>query len=126
MRASNKTPPAAPPAAGGFVPPELRRVDKTVPELGGQVQVRDLLLSERLAFRRIIAALERDAVTAGVQAGDLMVPQLLAITVERDGRPVMSAQQWEVFGAIHNKATLDLFDVACELCGFIADAAAKN
>ena len=60
------------------MPPELRRVDKTVPELGGQVQVRDLLLSERLAFRRIIAALERDAVTAGVQAGDL----LLAINTE--------------------------------------------
>lgn len=127
MRKTKKAPPAAPPVeAGPWQPPQLRSVDKTIPELGGAVRLRDLLLSERLAFRRLITGLEAAAVTVGVSAGDLMVPQLLAITVERDGAPVMNASQWEVFGAKHNKLTLALFDEACVLCGFLPDANAKN
>ena len=113
-------------ASAAFVPPELRTVDVTVPELGGALQVCDMLLSERMAFRRMLARLEKDA-APGVEAGDLMVPQLLALAVRRpDGQRLMTAQQWEIWGATHQGAVLELFNAACKCCGFDGEDAKGN
>lgn len=98
--------------------PVLPKETVDVAELGGEVVVRGLLLSERLALY------------AG--AGDdgrvfAQIPVLLAQTVvDADNAPVFDAAQWEAFGAQHMEAALRLFAVAKRLSGLDAEAAAKN
>lgn len=87
-----------------------------VPELGGDVVVRGLLLRDRLAL-----ALGRGA------DKHAMVATLLAATVlDAEGVALWSAEQWERFGARHFHAAMRLFDVARRLCVMDAEEAEKN
>lgn len=101
-----------------IAPPVLPKETVDVAELGGEVVVRGLLLSERLALY------------AG--AGDdgrvfAQIPALLAQTVvDADGDAIYDAAAWEAFGAQHMEAALRLFAVAKRLSGLDAEAAAKN
>ncbi len=101
-----------------IAPPVLPKETVDVPELGGEVVVRGLLFSERLAlFARVD---EKGKAFADI-------PQLLAQTViDGDGEPVFTAEQWEAFGASHMEALLRVFAVARRLSGLDAEAAAKN
>lgn len=98
--------------------PVLPKETVAVDELGGEVVVRGLLLSERLALYA----------TAGNDGRVFaQIPALLAQTVvDADGVAVFDAEQWEAFGAKHMDAALRLFGVAKRLSGLDAEAAAKN
>ena len=86
-----------------------------VPELGGEVVVRGLLLKDRLAL-----FLDSDK-------GHANLSRLLAATVrDGDGLPVFSADEWEVFGTQNFEAVVRLFSVARRLSGLDAEIAEKN
>ncbi len=96
--------------------PDLPEEVVEVPELGGAVLVRGLLLRDRLAL-----ALGRGA------DKHAMVAALLAATVlDAEGAALWSEEQWERFGARHLAAAMRLFDVARRLCGMDAEDTEKN
>lgn len=98
--------------------PVLPREAVDVAELGGEVVIRGLLFSERLAlFSRV----------GNDGKAFAEIPQLLALTVlDVDSAPVFTAEQWEAFGAKHMETMLHLFGIAKRLSGLDAEAAAKN
>lgn len=86
-----------------------------VPELGGEVVVRGLLLKDRLA-------LFQDS-----GSGHANLARMLASTVrDADGLPVFTVDEWEVFGSANFPAVAKLFDVARRLSGLDAEVAEKN
>ena len=88
--------------------PEPRAVP--VPELGGEVIVRPLLLSQALGFR--------ERFRNGSGRDYAQVPALLAQTViDGAGEVLFSEQQWEVWGAVNPVAALKLFNEAWPLSG---------
>ena len=98
--------------------PVLPKETVAVEELGGEVVVRGLLLSERLAL--YANANDEGRVFA-------RIPALLAQTVvDADGAAIYDAAAWEAFGAQHMDAALRLFGVAKRLSGLDAESAAKN
>lgn len=106
-----------------FKPPVLKREPYTLPD-GTEVEVRALLLTERLAVRRQVAEL-----TAGKGVEEslvVMVPRLLAMSVELDRKPIMSAAEWDEYGATYATETLELFNKASDLSGFNVGAVEKN
>lgn len=96
--------------------------------LGGDVIVRGLLLTERLAFKAQIARDQELAATPTVAAAVMeRVPQLLALcVVDADGAAIWPAATWDEFGARHEDDALRLFNVAMRLSGFGAEDSAKN
>jgi hypothetical protein len=106
-----------------FTPPVLKREPYTLPD-GTDVEVRALLLTERLAVRRQVTEL-----TAGKGVEEslvLMVPKLLAMSVELDRKPLMTAAQWDEYGASYPTETMELFNKSSDLSGFNVGAAEKN
>lgn len=98
--------------------PVLPKETVDVPELGGEVVVRGLLFSERLALY---------ASASGDGQVFAKIPALLAQTVvDADDVAVFDVEQWEAFGAKHEDAALGLFAVAKRLSGLDAEVAAKN
>lgn len=97
--------------------PVLPKEAVEVPEMGGEVVVRGLLLRERLALF--------DDAKGGERYGHISAV-LAACVVDADGRQVWSAEQWEQFGARHFEAALRLFDVARRLSGLDAEERKKN
>lgn len=98
--------------------PVLPKETVDVPELGGEVVVRGLLFSERLAlFARV-----GDGGKAFAE-----IPELLALVVlDAAGETVFTSAEWEQFGARNMDALLRLFAVAKRLSGLDMEAAAKN
>jgi hypothetical protein len=92
--------------------PEQRIV--SVPELGGEVIVRPLLLADRLA----LANEPRDAAlrAKSIQFGHIAALLTYAV-VDGDGEQLLSTSEWEAFGALHIKAAMALWDAAFELSG---------
>lgn len=98
--------------------PVLPKEAVPVAELGGEVIVRGLLLSERLA---LFAGINEEGKAFA------HIPRVLAATVQdADGLPVFNEQEWEAFGASSFEAALRLFAVARRLSGLDAEAAEKN
>lgn len=96
--------------------PEPRAV--SVPELGGDVMVRPITLSERLSLGDQI----RDHPNVNV-----IYPALLErAVVDADGLPLFTFAQWEAFGAQHTERALELFNAAFDLAGMNKDAAEKK
>lgn len=92
-----------------------RAVD--VPELGGEVIVRGLLLKDRLAIADV----------SGKDQDFGRVAKVLAATVvDIDDQPLLSVNEWEEFGATHFAAAMRVFEVALELSGFKAEVLEKN
>lgn len=86
-----------------------------VPELGGEIIVRGLLLSERV---RIFNA---------ASTGSLGISDLLACAIiDAQNEPVFSVDEWEAFGAQHFVATVNLFKKAKELSGLDAEVNQKK
>lgn len=93
---------------------------ETVPvnSLGGDVVVRGLLLSERLALY------SRANADGKVFAE---IPKMLAISVlDADELPLFSLEDWEAFGIKHQDEALTLFKVAQRLSGLETEDAKKN
>lgn len=98
--------------------PVLPRETVTVSELGGDVVVRGLLLSEKLALFSSINA-------AGRVYSEITV--ILADTVlDADDQTVFTIREWEEFGNKNHEAVLKLFAVARRLSGVDAEVAEKN
>lgn len=86
-----------------------------VPELGGEIIVRGLLLSERV---RIFST---------INTGSLGISDLLACTIiDAQNEPIFSIDEWEAFGSLHFVATLNLFKKAKELSGLDAEVNQKK
>lgn len=101
--------------------PVLRKQAVACPALGGDVVVRMLKLSERLAL------MER--MRTGGEAGRYaQMAELLAVSVidAESGAPLMSADEWDLFAAEHWQDALALMDAAKTLSGFDAEAVEKN
>lgn len=99
-------------------PPVLPKETIDVPELGGEIILRGLLLSERLA-------LFADVREGGERYSH--IARLLAVTaIDADGHQVYTVDEWEQFGAQYFDAALRLFDVARRISGLDAEAREKN
>lgn len=97
--------------------PVLPKETVEVPELGGAVIVRGLLLRERLALF--------DAANKGDRFGHL-ASLLASCVIDAEGRQLWTVDEWEQFGAQHFEAALRLFEVAGRLAGLDVEAAKKN
>lgn len=96
-------------------PPVLPKRVVDVPELGGEVIVRGLLLSDRLAVYR------------KAKTDDLFISDLLACTVvDSENQPIYTKEQWEEFGSNHFNQSLNLYKVAKELSGLDAEINEKK
>lgn len=103
-------------------PPVLPKQAVPVASLGGEVIVRGLKLSERLALFANLG----EAGAAPEQAF-VHVPRVLArVVVLADGAPVFSEEEWEVHGATWPEEVFELFRVAQKLSGLDGDDAKKK
>ncbi len=101
-------------------PPVLPREAVPVLALGGDVVVRGMLLSERLAL--IGSAREQ-----GGAVNFSYIAQVLATCVlAGDDLPVYTAEQWEEFGAQHMGEALALFEKCQALSGLDGEASKKS
>lgn len=115
--------------------PVLRKEAVACPSLGGDVVMRMLTLSERLALHDRLRAPQSgaggdavppaavDAQKRYAQMAGLLA--LCAIDAET-GEPLMSAQEWDLFAAEHTDDAMALLDVAKRLSGFDSEDVRKN
>lgn len=111
---------------GDIAPPATPKETTPVPALGGDVVVRGLLLSERMAVQKQIVDLRR---AAAVDNGTVhaILPVMLALCVlDADGLPVFTQAQWQAFGGSHADQAVTLFNTAWRLSGFDTEEEAKN
>ncbi|MBJ2155265.1 hypothetical protein [Variovorax sp. IB41] len=112
--------------------PTLPQQVEPCEELGGDVIVRGMLLSERLENdalnQKAREPLEGETEDqARARAGSLVTPRLLHKCVVDDaGQPLMSVHEWDMFGAAHSEAFFSLFHIALRLSGQDSKATAKN
>jgi hypothetical protein len=110
---------------------ELRTERVTVESLGGDVQVRGLMLAQmlRLAQLRGKAADKQAGESdddAKLRAGAEYAAQVLASqVVDADGTPLMSSDEWSIWGGCNASEFNELYDVAARMRGE-AGAAEKN
>ena len=96
--------------------PGLAEEEVPVPELGGEVVVRGLSLSERM-----------DLATAQNSQGFSRIAMMLAVCVlDADREPLFSVEEWEAFGSKSFASAMVLWDKACALSGMEPGAAAKK
>ncbi len=112
--------------------PTLRKETVEVPEIGGDVVVRAMLLGERL---EIFAAQKRLAVPrdgeseedAHERAGRQLIAPTLACTVlDAESKPLWTTAEWNVFGSQHAARALHLFRVVMRLSGGSVEDVRKN
>ena len=116
--------------------PTLPKETVEVEALGGDVVVRGLLLTERMALeQRIVsaakAAREAAAAAPGQPQNDAGInaalPMLLTCCVlDADGQQLWSEAEWQIFGGKHPMQAVALFNVAWRLAGLDQAANAKN
>lgn len=97
-------------------PPQLPREIAICPELGGEVVIRGITLSQRLdLFEKLQKASQYR-----------IIPELLSMSVlDISDRQVYTADQWDVFGSAQPDAAMKLYTVAKRLAG-MEDAAQKK
>jgi hypothetical protein len=112
--------------------PSLPEQIEPVAELGGDVIVRGLLLSERMHLDDINekAKVPLEGETdeqARSRAGKLVVPRMLhACVVDDERMPIFTLDQWDVFGGTHRATVFRLFDIALRMSGRYTEDVAKN
>ena len=102
--------------------PVLRKEAVACPPLGGDVVLRMLTLSERLALHE---ALREAAPGRGRYAQMAALLAVAAIDAE-SGEPLLSAEEWDVFAAEHTEAAMALLEAAKRLSGYDAEDVRKN
>lgn len=110
--------------------PTLPKEVAQVPGIG-EVIVRGLLMSEQMAITA--AALNEKAQPgetddqARLRARSMRVALTLSKTVILDdGKPLWTAEEWDVFGSRNPDAALDIYNVANRLNGEDDEASEKN
>jgi hypothetical protein len=114
------------------VAPTLPQETVSVAELGGDVIVRGLLLSER--WRLMDVTEKAQAVCPGeseeqaqTRAGREIVFSTLAVCVVlADGLPLWKPADWDAFGSKHPKVVLDLYKLSNRLAGLDGKDNEKN
>lgn len=86
-----------------------------VPELGGEIIVRGLLLSDRV---RIL--------TKAGSGGQPISEVLAASVIDAKEEPIFDVEEWEAFGASNFNVTLSLFQKAKELSGLDVETNQKK
>lgn len=99
--------------------PALRSEAVTVEPFGGDVLVRELTLTQRLALK------EAGSEEAGGNT-KRMLHMLHLSVVDADGAHVFTAEQWDAFGAKHQAVVQELFVKAVSVSGFDGEKAKKN
>ncbi len=94
---------------GHFKHPALAREIVEVPELGGEVVVRGMTLSERLAFSD---ATSREGDEDGTLRFGNVARVLAWCVLDADGEPLLTREEWEAMGSVHLSACVRLFDRA--------------
>jgi len=103
--------------------PELPKETVAVESLGGEVIVRGMLLSERLASDNVHAASRnpREGETeddAHARAGTAIVFRVLhTCVVDDSGKRLLSIEEWDAFGTAHQTDVFRLFNTAMRLSG---------
>lgn len=92
----------------------------SVPELGGEVIVRPLLLSDRLALAREARVNDKPKDFGHIAS------LLTHAVVDAEGEQLFTTAQWEAWGSLHMLAALSLWDAAWSMSGLDTDAAEKN
>jgi hypothetical protein len=104
-------------------PDDLAFEDREAPGIGG-VRIRALTLSQRLRFRSRVGELRKKG---GNSATFDAMPELLEVSVvDVAGRPVYSAQRWDIYGSKHEDAAQDLFNAAMRVSELNNDDGKKN
>lgn len=94
--------------------PELPAKTVDVPELGGEVVVKGMLLKERIEYAREFAKEKPDDPDRFDH-----IAELLARSVrDEDGECIFTAAEWELFGASNYLAAMRIWSVAQDMCGF--------
>lgn len=93
-----------------------------VPELGGEVIVRPLMLSDRLALAQHPAFQTNGRPTEFKHIAAL----LEFAVVDANHEPLFSAEQWDAWGSQHIQAALALWDVAWQLSGLDTERSKKK
>lgn len=96
-------------------PPSVPKEVVDVPELGGEVIVRGLMLSDRV---RIL--------TASFKSESRLSALLASTVVDEKNEPIFTEQEWEEFGSRHFAKALELFKKAKELSGLDAEINEKK
>lgn len=99
------------------VPPQSGTEIATVPELGGDVLVRGMLLRDRLEL----------ALTAGY--GRLAMTLALCVSVDGEqgeSVPLFSAEEWERWGSKNYVAAMKLWDIVRRLSDIDGEEAEKK
>lgn len=108
--------------------PVLPKEAVPVEELGGEVVVRGMLLSQRLANDTLNRTLRQpregeSEEQARARAGSVVIPRVLSqCVVDGSDAPLMTQEEWDVFGAAHDSAVYRLFNVAMRLSGHVTPA----
>ena len=111
---------------GDVAAPTVPKQTMAVEALGGEVVVRGLLLSERMAVQTKISDLSAASV-ADKTALHAILPLLLALCViDADGLALFDHDGWQAFGARHADQAVELFNTAWSLSGFNQADDAKN
>lgn len=101
---------------------ERKREEVEVAALGGSVAVVQMGLATRLAVEAVASRQDR----ADPAAVYVTIPHVLAgCVLDADGVPLMSPDQWSVFGVANREVVIDLFNAAMRLSG-IGEDAEKN
>lgn len=106
----------------GIAHAERKREEVEVAALGGSVAIVQMGLATRLAAESVASKQDRDD-PAAVYA---TIPHVLAgCVLDADGAPLMSPEQWSLFGVSHRNEAIELFNTAMRLSG-IGEDAEKN
>lgn len=103
--------------------PELPKEVVAVESLGGEVIVRGMLLSERLASDGVHASARKPQEgesegDAHARAGAAIIFRTLhTCVVDDSGGRLMTVQEWDAFGTAHQTDAFRLFNVAMRLSG---------
>jgi len=98
---------------------ERKREEIDVESLGGAVAVVEMTLTARLEIEKATKALKENA----AESVYATIPLVLAVcVVDADGEPLMSAEQWQVFGSRNREVAVHLFNTAMAFSGFGEDA----
>ena len=98
----------------GITIPAVKSETVNVPDLGGEVEVRGILLKDRLL------------IAGQTEPGGNIVALTLAATVHGAEGPLMSADEWERWGAVHLVAATTLWAAARRVCGMDREEVEKK
>lgn len=108
--------------------PQLAREVVNVPSIGGEVIVRGMRMSDRMALWDCSKprGMETDE-QAKARAEQFMVAETLARTVVlADDQPLWTVAEWDVFASANSEETLRIFAIANRLSGGDTAAVEKN